>query len=42
MCTVANSATARNVPCVTPRTVRAWRSTAELRGRVVMRDGEWL
>ncbi|MFI9115820.1 pyridoxamine 5'-phosphate oxidase family protein [Streptomyces venezuelae] len=28
--------------CVTPRTVRAWRSTAELRGRVVMRDGEWL
>ncbi|WP_306326780.1 pyridoxamine 5'-phosphate oxidase family protein [Streptomyces venezuelae] len=27
---------------VTPRTVRAWRSTSELRGRVLMRDGEWL
>ncbi|GAA2786630.1 pyridoxamine 5'-phosphate oxidase family protein [Streptomyces showdoensis] len=28
--------------CVTPRTVRAWRGEAELRGRVVMRDGAWL
>ncbi|MFD0420176.1 pyridoxamine 5'-phosphate oxidase family protein [Streptomyces sp. NPDC127108] len=26
---------------VVPRTVRAWRGEAELRGRVVMRDGEW-
>ena len=26
---------------VVPRTVRAWRSVAELRGRVVMRDGVW-
>ncbi|AJF66417.1 pyridoxamine 5'-phosphate oxidase family protein [Streptomyces vietnamensis] len=28
--------------CVTPRTVRAWRGVAELRGRVVMREGAWL
>ncbi|KOG15746.1 MULTISPECIES: pyridoxamine 5'-phosphate oxidase family protein [Streptomyces] len=27
---------------VVPRTVRAWRGTPELRGRVVMREGEWL
>ncbi|BAU82076.1 FMN-binding pyridoxamine 5'-phosphate oxidase-like protein [Streptomyces laurentii] len=27
---------------VVPRTVYAWRGTAELRGRVLMRDGEWL
>ncbi|MCB5164535.1 pyridoxamine 5'-phosphate oxidase family protein [Streptomyces bambusae] len=27
---------------VAPRTVRAWRSVAEQRGRVVMRDGAWL
>ncbi len=27
---------------VTPRTVRAWRGVAELCGRVVMRDGQWL
>ncbi|MFI6346091.1 pyridoxamine 5'-phosphate oxidase family protein [Streptomyces sp. NPDC050560] len=27
---------------VTPSTVRAWRGEAELRGRVVMRDGAWL
>ncbi len=26
---------------VVPRTVRAWRGEPELRGRVVMRDGEW-
>lgn len=26
---------------VVPRTVRAWRGESELRGRVVMRDGEW-
>jgi general stress protein 26 len=27
---------------VAPRTVRAWRGEAELRGRVVMREGTWL
>ncbi|MFB7592262.1 pyridoxamine 5'-phosphate oxidase family protein [Streptomyces sp. NPDC056169] len=27
---------------VAPRTVRAWRGEPELRGRVVMRDGEWM
>ncbi|MEU2565592.1 pyridoxamine 5'-phosphate oxidase family protein [Streptomyces althioticus] len=27
---------------IAPRTVRAWRGEAELRGRVVMRDGAWL
>ncbi|MFH8565582.1 pyridoxamine 5'-phosphate oxidase family protein [Streptomyces sp. NPDC017988] len=27
---------------VTPRTVRAWRGEAELRGRVIMREGVWL
>ncbi|MFG3043202.1 pyridoxamine 5'-phosphate oxidase family protein [Streptomyces sp. NPDC048330] len=27
---------------VVPRTVRAWRGTSELRGRIVMRDGTWL
>ncbi|MFD4241018.1 pyridoxamine 5'-phosphate oxidase family protein [Streptomyces sp. NPDC058525] len=27
---------------VVPRTVRAWRGEAELRGRVIMRDGAWL
>ncbi|MER7518440.1 pyridoxamine 5'-phosphate oxidase family protein [Streptomyces sp. NPDC126499] len=27
---------------VAPRTVRAWRGTPELRGRVVMREGAWL
>ncbi|MEU7576595.1 pyridoxamine 5'-phosphate oxidase family protein [Streptomyces sp. NPDC041068] len=27
---------------VTPRTVRAWRGEGELRGRLIMRDGEWL
>ncbi|MEU8763313.1 pyridoxamine 5'-phosphate oxidase family protein [Streptomyces sp. NPDC048659] len=27
---------------VAPRVVRAWRGEPELRGRVVMRDGEWL
>ncbi|MER5437340.1 pyridoxamine 5'-phosphate oxidase family protein [Streptomyces sp. NPDC002790] len=27
---------------VAPRTVRAWRGEPELRGRVIMRDGEWL
>ncbi|MGW6820243.1 pyridoxamine 5'-phosphate oxidase family protein [Streptomyces sp. NPDC055005] len=27
---------------VTPETVRAWRGEAELRGRVIMRDGTWL
>ncbi len=25
-----------------PQTVRAWRGTPELRGRVVMRDGAWV
>ncbi|WP_055553897.1 pyridoxamine 5'-phosphate oxidase family protein [Streptomyces kanamyceticus] len=28
--------------CVTPRTVRAWRGEAELRGRVIMREGDWV
>ncbi|MGP3683467.1 hypothetical protein ACTVZO_01945 [Streptomyces sp. IBSNAI002] len=28
--------------CVAPKTVRAWRGEAELRGRVIMRDGAWL
>ncbi|MFJ2770882.1 pyridoxamine 5'-phosphate oxidase family protein [Streptomyces sp. NPDC087300] len=28
--------------CVVPRTVRAWRGEAELRGRVVMREGSWV
>lgn len=27
---------------VAPRTVRAWRGEPELRGRVIMRDGQWL
>ncbi|GAA2549222.1 hypothetical protein GCM10010423_56540 [Streptomyces levis] len=27
---------------VVPRVVRAWRGEPELRGRVVMRDGQWL
>ncbi|MEU8542767.1 pyridoxamine 5'-phosphate oxidase family protein [Streptomyces sp. NPDC048717] len=27
---------------VVPETVRAWRGTSELRGRVIMRDGVWL
>ncbi|MFE5515139.1 MULTISPECIES: pyridoxamine 5'-phosphate oxidase family protein [unclassified Streptomyces] len=27
---------------VVPETVRAWRGERELRGRVVMRDGDWL
>ncbi|MFB6818315.1 pyridoxamine 5'-phosphate oxidase family protein [Streptomyces sp. NPDC056347] len=27
---------------VAPRTVRAWRGTSELRGRVVMRGGAWV
>ncbi|OIJ85649.1 pyridoxamine 5'-phosphate oxidase family protein [Streptomyces colonosanans] len=27
---------------VVPKTVRAWRGTPELRGRVIMRDGTWL
>lgn len=27
---------------VVPSTVRAWRGVPELRGRVVMRDGEWV
>lgn len=27
---------------VAPRTVLAWRGEAELRGRVLMRDGEWV
>ncbi|MFE0470227.1 pyridoxamine 5'-phosphate oxidase family protein [Streptomyces sp. NPDC058947] len=27
---------------VVPRLVRAWRGEPELRGRVVMRDGQWL
>ncbi|MEV5613829.1 pyridoxamine 5'-phosphate oxidase family protein [Streptomyces sp. NPDC052225] len=27
---------------VAPKTVRAWRGEAELRGRVVMRDGAWV
>ncbi|MFG2501627.1 pyridoxamine 5'-phosphate oxidase family protein [Streptomyces sp. NPDC048441] len=27
---------------VVPSTVRAWRGEPELRGRVLMRDGEWL
>ena len=27
---------------VEPKTVRAWRGESELRGRVIMRDGEWL
>ncbi|MGW4853776.1 pyridoxamine 5'-phosphate oxidase family protein [Streptomyces sp. NPDC004288] len=27
---------------VVPRTVRAWRGVAELKGRVVMREGAWL
>ena len=27
---------------ITPRTVQAWREENELRGRVIMRDGEWL
>ncbi|MGW2230677.1 pyridoxamine 5'-phosphate oxidase family protein [Streptomyces formicae] len=28
--------------CVVPRTVRAWRGEPELRGRVIMREGDWL
>ncbi|QGV77103.1 pyridoxamine 5'-phosphate oxidase family protein [Streptomyces ficellus] len=27
--------------CVVPRTVRAWRGEAELRGRVIVRGGVW-
>lgn len=27
---------------VAPKTVRAWRGEPELRGRVIMRDGNWL
>lgn len=27
---------------VVPRSVQAWRGVAELRGRVIMRDGTWL
>jgi hypothetical protein len=27
---------------ITPRVVQAWREENELRGRVLMRDGEWL
>ncbi|MCY0922367.1 MULTISPECIES: pyridoxamine 5'-phosphate oxidase family protein [unclassified Streptomyces] len=27
---------------VTPKTMRAWRGEAELRGRVLMREGTWL
>lgn len=26
----------------TPRTVRAWNSLAELTGRTIMRDGQWI